>query len=305
MAYKRRPCGGASTRVQTQKDPDYRGPGRGKSVIALSVLGRAEAPGPYIALHATGSRAFTQTMRQTAGRGLPGSRTSSCTSTASWPAQKNDLDVLICDEAHRIRETSENRFTAAAQRSGRMQVDELIAAARVPVFLLDEHQVVKPGEMGTVEAIRSHAASLGFRTHHVPLDGQFRCGGSEKYERWVLRLLGLEAGGPESWTGDDHFEVTLAESPWELENVLRGKLVGRPPGPDVRRILLAVERITSRSPSRERRAHRRLDPSLERERQPVGRFRPAQRTLGDQRRVASSRLAASTPLRDSSTTGLA
>jgi hypothetical protein len=83
---------------------------------------------------------------------------------------------------------------------------------------------VKPGEIGTVEAIKSHASSLGFRVHHVPLDEQFRCGGSRKYEKWVLRLLGLEQGAPETWTGDDHFEVTLAESPWEMENILRGKL---------------------------------------------------------------------------------
>jgi hypothetical protein len=65
---------------------------------------------------------------------------------------------------------------------------------------------------------------LGFRVHHVQLADQFRCGGSRKYERWVLRLLGLEADGPEPWTGDDHFEVELADSPWELENILRGKL---------------------------------------------------------------------------------
>jgi hypothetical protein len=139
-------------------------------------------------------------------------------------AQQNDIEVLICDEAHRIRETSANRYTRAAQRTGRSQVDELIDAARVPVFLLDEHQVVKPGEVGTVETIKSHASSLGFRVHHVQLDDQFRCGGSQKYERWVLRLLGLESAGPEPWTGDDHFEVTLADSPWEMENILRSKL---------------------------------------------------------------------------------
>jgi hypothetical protein len=138
--------------------------------------------------------------------------------------EQNSFDVLICDEAHRIRETSANRFTKATQRTGRPQVDELIAAARVPVFLLDEHQVVKPNEIGTVEAIKSHASTLGLRVHHVPLDGQFRCGGSRKYEDWVLRLLDLEPGGPEQWTGDDHFDVRLAESPWEMESVLRGKL---------------------------------------------------------------------------------
>jgi hypothetical protein len=199
------------------------GPGSGKSVIALSVLGELYRQG-YTALHATGSQAFTETMRRVIGRGSMRVKNLFKYFNSFMDARKNGFDVLICDEAHRIRETSAKRFTPAAKRTGRPQVDELIAAARVPVFLLDEHQVVRSGEMGTVEAIRSHASSLGIRTHHISLDGQFRCGGSEKYERWVLRLLGLEAGGPEPWTGDDHFQVTLAESPWELENVLRGKL---------------------------------------------------------------------------------
>jgi uncharacterized protein len=199
------------------------GPGSGKSVIALSLLGELYRQG-YSALHATGSRSFTQTMRQHVGRGSSRVKTLFKYFNSFMDAQQNDIEVLICDEAHRIRETSANRFTAATQRTGRRQVDELIAAARVPVFLLDEHQVVKPGETGTVEAIRSHASSLGFRVHVVPLDGQFRCGGSRKYEQWVLRLLGLDDGDPRPWTGDEHFEVMLAESPWEMEHILRGKL---------------------------------------------------------------------------------
>lgn len=199
------------------------GPGSGKSVIALSVLGELYRQG-YSALHATGSRSFTQTMRQQVGRGSSRVKSLFKYFNSFMDAQQNNIEVLICDEAHRIRETSANRFSTAAQRTGRPQVDELIAAARVPVFLLDEHQVVKPGELGTVEAIKSHASSLGFRVHHVPLDGQFRCGGSRKYEQWVLRLLGLDSGDPEPWTGDEHFEIMLAESPWEMEHILRGKL---------------------------------------------------------------------------------
>jgi hypothetical protein len=199
------------------------GPGSGKSVIALSLLGELNRQG-YAALHATGSRSFTQTMRRHVGRGSPRVKDLFKYFNSFMDARRNDIEVLICDEAHRIRETSANRYTSAAQRTGRSQIDELIAAARVPVFLLDEHQVVKPGEVGTVEAIKSHASSLGFRVHHVQLHDQFRCGGSREYERWVLRLLGLETGGPEPWTGDDHFEVTLADSPWEVENILRGKL---------------------------------------------------------------------------------
>jgi Uncharacterized conserved protein (DUF2075) len=199
------------------------GPGSGKSVIALSLLGELNRQG-YSTLHATGSRSFTQTMRQYAGKGSPRVKDMFKYFNSFMDARPNDIEVLICDEAHRIRETSVNRFTKAALRTGRPQIDELIAAARVPVFLLDEHQVVKPGEGGTVEAIKVQASSLGLPIHHVQLADQFRCGGSLAYERWVLRLLGLEADGPEPWTGDDHFEVELAESPWELENILRGKL---------------------------------------------------------------------------------
>src|SRR3954453_3209963 len=101
-------------------------------------------------------------------------------------AEPNELDVLILDEAHRIRETSVDRYTKAQFRTGRPQVDELIAAARVPVFLLDDHQVVKPGELGTATDIERYALSLGLAVHRIDLDSQFRCGGSEEYIQWVL-----------------------------------------------------------------------------------------------------------------------
>jgi hypothetical protein len=199
------------------------GPGSGKSVIALSLLGDLSRQG-YTVPHATGSRSFTQTMRRHVGKGSSRVKNMFKYFNSFMEAERNSLDVLICDEAHRIRETSANRFTKAVQRTGRSQVDELIAAARVPVFLLDEHQVVKPNEIGTVEAIKSHAAAMGIQVEHVSLDGQFRCGGSRKYEEWVLRLLDLQPGGSDTWSGDDHFEVRLADSPWEMENFLRDKL---------------------------------------------------------------------------------
>ena len=161
-------------------------------------------------------------------------------------ADRNGLEVLIADEAHRIRETSANRWTSARLRTGRPQIDELIAAARVPVFLLDEHQVVRPGEMGTVEDIEAHAKRAGLAVHKIPLDAHFRCGGSEEYLQWVVRLLGLAPGGPLDWIGDPAFSVRLADAP-------AGD--GAPPpdearcgvrGPDRGRVLLALERPAAR-----------------------------------------------------------
>ncbi|MEU7833677.1 DUF2075 domain-containing protein [Nonomuraea sp. NPDC049129] len=196
------------------------GPGSGKSVIALSLLGELFRQSRS-ALHATGSQSFTQTMRRYPGRGSTRIKNLFKYFNSFTDAEQNGMDVLICDEAHRIRETSTNRFTPAARRTGRSQLDELLSVARVPVFLLDQHQVVRPGELGTVASIERYARAKGYDVRFVSLDEQFRCGGSRKYEQWVLRLLGLADGGPMEWDGDEDFQVRLADSPQELEAFLQ------------------------------------------------------------------------------------
>lgn len=139
-------------------------------------------------------------------------------------AEPNAIDVLIVDEAHRIRETSNNRYTKASLRTGRPQVEELIEAARVPVFLLDEHQVVRPNEVGTVSEIETAAARLDCEVVEVNLNDQFRCGGSRVFEEWVLRLLGLREGGPMVWEGDENFVLDVADAPSPMEEMLRRRL---------------------------------------------------------------------------------
>lgn len=121
------------------------GPGSGKSVIALSLLGELARDGRAV-LHATGSRSFTQTLRRVAGRRDRRVQSLFKYFNQFMTAERNSLDVLVLDEAHRIRETSVDRYTRAEFRTGRPQVNELIAAARVPVFLLDENQIVRPGD---------------------------------------------------------------------------------------------------------------------------------------------------------------
>ena len=97
------------------------GPGSGKSVIALSLLGELSRQGRTV-LHATGSSAFTQTLRRVAGARAPRVQAMFKYFNQFIDAEQNALDVLICDEAHRIRETSANRYTRAELRRGRPQV---------------------------------------------------------------------------------------------------------------------------------------------------------------------------------------
>ncbi|WP_059010924.1 DUF2075 domain-containing protein [Streptomyces specialis] len=198
------------------------GPGSGKSVIALHLMSYLGRNGRSV-VHATGSKSFTTTLRHVVGRKhsqIPKLFQYFNTFSA---AERNGLDVLICDEAHRIRQSQAGPGTPTARRDSREQVEELIDAARVPVFLLDEHQVVRPGEMGSVETIARAAHARECLVRHVDLNSQFRCGGSRAYEHWVLRLLGLVPGGPIPWLGDENFALLVADSPQEMEDYLRAQ----------------------------------------------------------------------------------
>ena len=198
------------------------GPGSGKSVIALSLLGELARRGRS-AYHATGSSAFTNTMRKVAAKRAPRVRSMFKYFNDFMVAEPRGLEVLICDEAHRIRETSVNRYTRAEVRErARRQVVELIDAASVPVFLLDEHQVVRPGEMGSLQEITAAAEALGCRVEVVHLAGQYRCGGSEFFDAWVAGLLGIGHRRATPWSElvtreDEDFVVRSAGSPADLE----------------------------------------------------------------------------------------
>lgn len=197
------------------------GPGSGKSVIALSLMGELARQGRSV-VHATGSRSFTQTLRKVAGHRAPKVRKAFQYFNSFMEVEPNDLDCLILDEAHRIRETSANRFTRKELRTGRPQVEELLSAARVPVFLLDEHQVVRPGELGTAADIETAAKAQGLDVLRVDLDAQFRCGGSLEYVAWVQQTLELEEGEP--GPAPDDFEIHVMDTPDELEAWLRSRL---------------------------------------------------------------------------------
>lgn len=198
------------------------GPGSGKSLIAVTLLSELHREGKQVR-HATGSQSFTESLRKYPAKGSTQLKGLFQYYRTFADYRRNQLDVLICDEAHRIRAVSTNRFTKKEKRTGRPQIDELIAAAKVPVFLLDEHQVVRPGEVGTFDEIYSHATRAGYPVHTIALDGLFRCGGSAEYDEWVRRLLGLRIGGPTKWVGDSNFKVRVAESPQQLQDFLRAK----------------------------------------------------------------------------------
>lgn len=98
------------------------GPGTGKSVIAINLLSDLAGQG-FNAQYATGSRAFTKTLHKVVGR----------RASAQFKyfhnygdAAPSEVDVLINDEAHRIRATSNNRYTSASKKKTKAQIEELL-----------------------------------------------------------------------------------------------------------------------------------------------------------------------------------
>jgi DUF2075 family protein len=197
------------------------GPGTGKSVIALNLVAELSRLG-YATHHATGSRAFTENVRRAVGR-RAGVQFKYFNSYRTHDPEV--LDVLICDEAHRIREASHDRFTPAVERSGRPQVEELVDVARVTVFFIDDLQVVRPGEIGNSDLIRRAAAQRAIPLHEHELEAQFRCGGSEAFVGWVENTLGIARTPYALWEHDADFDFDVVDSPSELQALINQKAV--------------------------------------------------------------------------------
>ena len=195
------------------------GPGTGKSVIAIKLMADLLLSG-YNAHYATGSKAFTETLRKIIGsRGAVQFKYFN----SYTAAQPDEIDVLIADESHRIRKTSNNRFMAAAERSNLPQIEELIRAAKVCVFLIDDVQVVRPDEIGSVEYIRQHAMAMNCNIFEYELEAQFRCSGSDAFVNWIDNTLGIRRTANVLWEGNESFDFKIFDSPQAVDEAIREK----------------------------------------------------------------------------------
>jgi hypothetical protein len=191
------------------------GPGTGKSVIALNLVGQLCRLG-FNAVHATGSKAFTENIKK-----VVGSRAGNLFRYYLHLAHagRDEVDVLILDEAHRIRATSNTRFTR--KKSEKPQIEELVHVGKVSVFFIDDLQVVRPGEVGSSDLIRNEAAKQGARLHEFELEAQFRCAGSDAFVNWVDNTLDVRRTANILWETSDAFDFQIVDSVEELDAKIR------------------------------------------------------------------------------------
>lgn len=189
------------------------GPGTGKSVIALEVMGELMRQGRTV-FHATGSSAFTNTLRK-----IVGNRARSLFKffNSFAATEPNSIEVLVCDEAHRVRRTSNSRYTRREDRSNLPQIDELMRVAKLNIFFIDENQIVRPDEIGSIRLIRAAAERFGVAREDIAefeLKTQFRCSGSDAYLQWLDKVLGISDS--EEFRFDARMQFKIFSNPTDM-----------------------------------------------------------------------------------------
>jgi hypothetical protein len=194
------------------------GPGTGKSVIALNLLAELSKRG-LNAQYVTGSKAFTTSLKK-----IVGTRAAAQLRYTSdyQKAEFNDVDVLICDEAHRIREKTFNRFRPF--KTDLLQVEELFNASKVSVFFVDDQQVVRPQEIGSSRFIRDVAKKQDIQVFDYQLEAQFRCNGSDGFINWVNNTLEIQRTANVLWNLSDQFDFRILSTPLEVDAEIKQRL---------------------------------------------------------------------------------
>ena len=147
---------GVATAAKRQVFIVHGGPGTGKSVIAVRLLAEvltSKRLGFFIAPN----KAFRDTLVEQLARGSRDYREDGqALFQSSWSFHMADFmkdrlhEVLVVDEAHRLKDE-------AYQYRGSSMVEDMVRAARISVFFLDETQRVQWNDSGSEHRIREAA----------------------------------------------------------------------------------------------------------------------------------------------------
>ncbi len=161
------------------------GPGTGKSVLAINLLvefTKRNMTSFYVTKNAAPRAVFRDKLKGSFKMTYINNLFQG--SGQFTEAEKNEVDCLIVDEAHRL-----NAKSGMFQNLGENQIKEIINASNFSVFFIDEEQKVTLKDIGSIDEIKKYAYKLGAGIRIVELESQFRCNGSDGYLSWLDNML--------------------------------------------------------------------------------------------------------------------
>ena len=191
------------------------GPGTGKSVLAINLLVRLTnenmvcsyvtknaAPRNVYATKLSGDFKKTRINNLFKGSGL------------FVESTKNEFDVLIVDEAHRL-----NAKSGMYQNHGENQIKEIIHASKFSIFFIDESQKVTLKDIGSIGEIQKYIRQANAESEIMELESQFRCNGSDGYIAWLDDVLDIrKTANNEGFDLD--YEIKICDTPNEVKDII-------------------------------------------------------------------------------------
>ncbi len=180
------------------------GPGTGKSVVAINLLTELTKRGD-VTQYVTKNSAPREVYQVKLSGKFTKTRISNLFSSSGsfYNIEADTFDSLIVDEAHRL-----NAKSGLFSHLGENQIKELINAAKLCVFFIDEDQRVTLKDIGKKSEIIKWAEILGTKVTSLRLASQFRCNGSDGYLAWIDNLLQIRETANDSLEGINYdFEV--------------------------------------------------------------------------------------------------
>ena len=194
------------------------GPGTGKSVLAINLLVELTKRNMtcfYVTKNAAPRAVFRDKLKGTFKMAYINNLFQG--SGQFTEADKNEVNVLVVDEAHRL-----NAKSGMFQNLGENQIKEIINAANFSIFFIDEDQKVTLKDIGSVDEIKKYANELGAGVKIVELESQFRCNGSDGYLAWLDNVLGIRETA--NYDLDDfQYDFKVIDSPNDLRRLIEEK----------------------------------------------------------------------------------
>jgi DUF2075 family protein len=191
------------------------GPGTGKSVVAINLLVAAiqkQLNAQYVTKNAAPRAVFEAKLSGSMKKSEISNLFQS--SGVYINSERDEFDVLIVDEAHRLNEKG-----GIFSNLGENQVKELIFAAKTTVFFIDEDQRVTWKDIGESAEIEKWASFFSAKVHTAKLESQFRCNGSDGYLAWLDNVLQIRDTANFNLRGSE-YDFRVFDSPEEMRKTI-------------------------------------------------------------------------------------